>query len=66
MSGELFIISIIFFCIYIYFFSTMFNIFSIYLEKQHSPIYLLWDEPLGLEDHEFLLFSWPEKSKDLM
>lgn len=66
MPRELFIISIILFSLYIIFFSTLPYFFSIYLEKQHSPIYLLWDETLGLEDHELLLFSWPEKSKDLM
>lgn len=51
-----------------FFFSTMLKIFSSYLEMQRSPTCPLWDdqyEPLGPEDHEFLLFSWPEKTKDL-
>lgn len=57
------------FLVFIFFFSTMLKIFSPYLEMQHSPTCPLWDdkyEPLGPEDREFLLFSWPEKTKDLM
>lgn len=57
------------FLVFIYFFSTMLKNFSTYLEKQHTPTYPLWDdryEPLGPDDHEFLLSSWPEKTKDLM
>lgn len=38
------------FLVFVYIFSTMLKFFSIYLEKQHSPTYPLWDnqyEPLG-------------------
>ena len=56
-------------CLYIYFFRTILKIFSSYLRVQLSPTYPLWDdqsEPLGPENHEFLLSSWPAKTKDLL